>query len=421
MMGNTNVLVIGGGGREHAIAWALKRSPRLGALYVAPGNAGTAEIAQNVNLDTVAETLRFAADKDIHLVVIGPEAPLVAGWADELRAGGVAVFGPSGAAAQLEASKAFSKAFMLEHNIPTADSRTFTDYDAALAYLESVDHAVVVKADGLAAGKGVIVCDDVATARDALKSIMQDAAFGAAGDTVIIEERLIGREVSILAFCDGQNVALMPSMRDHKRVFDKNQGLNTGGMGAFGPVHDVSAEDVAYFRDAIIESAVAGMAARGTPYVGVLYAGLMLTRAGVRTLEFNCRFGDPETQAILPLLDSDLLTIMQDCAAGSLNPADVRWKSGFCATVVAASGGYPGDYQTGLPISGLDTVRDSLIFHAGVRRLESGDYVTAGGRVLAVSAVGDTLQTTLYTAYSDIARIRFDKMHYRTDIGRAEG
>ncbi|TVR19122.1 MAG: phosphoribosylamine--glycine ligase [Anaerolineaceae bacterium] len=420
-MGDTNVLVIGGGGREHAITWALQKSPRLGALYVAPGNAGTAEIAQNVNLDTVAETLQFAADKNIHLVVIGPEAPLVAGWADELRAGGVAVFGPSQAAAQLEASKAFSKAFMREHNIPTADSRTFNDYDAALAYAESVDHAVVVKADGLAAGKGVIVCDDVASARAALKTIMHDAAFGAAGDTVIIEERLIGREVSILAFCDGHNVALMPAMRDHKRIFDGDQGLNTGGMGAFGPVADVSADDLAYFRDAIIKPAVAGMAARGTPYVGVLYAGLMLTQQSVRTLEFNCRFGDPETQAILPLLDSDLLTIMLDCAAGSLNPADVRWKSGFCATVVAASGGYPGDYQTGIPINGLDAVSDSVVFHAGVRRLEPGGHVTAGGRVLAVSAVGDTLDSALATAYADIARIDFDGMHYRRDIGRTEG
>jgi phosphoribosylamine--glycine ligase len=418
-MGQLKVLVVGGGGREHAITWALSKSARVEQLYIAPGNAGTATLGENVAIkaDDVAGLVAFVQAQAIDFVVVGPEAPLVLGLVDRLAEIGVKAFGCSAAASQLEASKVFSKAFMQEHGIPTAEYATFDNPQDALDYLGTISHQVVVKTDGLAAGKGVFVCDDNAQAQQAIKTIMQDGAFGESGAQIVIEERMTGREVSVLAFSDGKNVALMPPMRDHKRIFDHDEGPNTGGMGAFGPVSDVSQADLDHFKSTVIQPAIDGMAKRGTPYVGVLYAGLMLPPNGVRTLEFNCRFGDPETQAILPLLKSDLLEVMLACVDGNLDAIDVQWHDGACATVVASAKGYPAEYEQGLIITGIDDITSGLVFHAGVQKQDQ-HFITAGGRVLAVSAIGDTLDDALNTAYAELAKIAFDGMHYRRDIGR---
>lgn len=418
-MDTLRVMIVGGGGREHALAWAAKRSPRVGQLWIAPGNAGTASLGENVALaaDDVFGITRFAAQNHIDLVIVGPEVPLALGLVDQLKAAGIKAFGPSAQAAQLEASKAFSKAFMQEVGIPTARAGIFRDFDAAAAYLDTVDYAVVVKADGLAAGKGVIVCDDHAQALEALHHMLQDEAFGGAGGTVIIEERLTGKEVSVLAFSDGQRCVLMPPTRDHKRAFEGDQGPNTGGMGAFTHPDDVSPALLAQIHETVLKPAVQGMAARGIPFVGVLYAGVLLAADGIQTLEFNARFGDPETQAILPLLESDLIEIMLACISGTLDESLVRWRDAYGATVVAAAGGYPGKYQRGTPIYGLDASDDALVFHAGTE-MHGDQIVTAGGRVLAVSAVGSTRESALECAYARLEGIRFEGMHYRRDIGR---
>jgi phosphoribosylamine--glycine ligase len=419
-----NVLVVGGGGREHALVWALDRSPRAGEIYAAPGNAGTGELATNVALDVDdgAAVVDFARREAIGLVVIGPEAPLAAGLADVCAAAGIPVFGPSRAAAQLESSKGFAKAFMAEHGIPTAHYATFTDYAKAREYLDQLElgGGVVIKASGLAAGKGVLICDDRAAAEAALVQLMVDRAFGAAGDEVIIEERLTGPEVSLLAFCDGRTVVPMVAARDHKRAFDGDQGPNTGGMGVFAPPPDVDHALVDHLTRTVLEPTVRGMAAAGTPYAGVLYAGVMLTPTGPSVLEFNCRFGDPETQVILPLLESDLLEVCLACAAGRLAETPVRFADDACAAVVLAAPGYPGAYPTGLPIRGTAAAAakaDTFVFHAGTVRRD-GELRTSGGRVLAVAAIGPDLDTAVGRAYTGVAEIHFDKMHYRRDIGR---
>ncbi len=462
------VLVIGSGGREHALAWALAQSPAVQSIVVAPGNAGTAgEQGKTINApissDDIPALLRFAREQRIDLTVVGPEAPLAAGIVDAFQQAGLRIFGPTQAAAQLEASKAFAKAFMQQQGIPTARYAAFTDYDVARAHLQSriqnpelgtqhsplttqhsalstqhspltTQHSalksqIVVKADGLAAGKGVIVCDSLEQALAALQQIMRDREFGAAGDTVIIEERLSGPELSVLAFCDGQTVAPMPPARDHKRVFDRDQGPNTGGMGAFSPVPGLDESLLAEVKRTVLQPALDGMAARGTPYAGVLYAGLMLTDNGPKVLEFNCRFGDPETQVILPLLDqtspgaASLAEIMLACAEGRLAEVAprIRWRAGACATVVMAAPGYPGPYPKGLPISGLSdaaALDDVMVFHAGTA-LRDDRVVTAGGRVLAVSGLGPDVPAALARAYAGVARIHFEGAHYRRDIGSA--
>ncbi|MCC6801738.1 MAG: phosphoribosylamine--glycine ligase [Anaerolineae bacterium] len=425
------VLVVGSGGREHALAWAIARSPSAAQVYVAPGNAGTTwgaakNRAPSTNVSISAEDIpalvAFARRENIDLAVIGPEVPLAQGIVDAFQSAGMRVFGPTRAAAQLESSKTFSKEFMRRHHIPTAAYGAFTDYVEARAFVTGFGRSVVVKADGLAAGKGVIVCATVAEADAALRSIMLEREFGAAGDRVVIEERLTGAELSALAFCDGKTAALMPLARDHKRVGDGDTGLNTGGMGAYAPVLDVPPDLVETIREQVIIPALRGMASEGTPYTGVLYAGLMLTPDGIRVLEFNCRFGDPETQVILPLLDSDLVEIMTACTEGRLREHQPRWLPGACATIVLASPGYPGTYPKGLPISGLESRHeDVIVFHAGTSR-EGDRVVTAGGRVLAVSARGESLPKALANAYAHIPNIRFEGMHYRRDIGRiAEG
>ncbi|KAA3655733.1 MAG: phosphoribosylamine--glycine ligase [Chloroflexi bacterium] len=416
------VLVIGSGGREHALVWKLAQSERVEQIFVAPGNAGTAVSATNIPItaEDIPALVQFAQENEIGLTVVGPEVPLAAGMVDAFQATGLAIFGPTQAAAQLESSKAFAKAFMFGQSIPTAASGTFTEYDDAVKYVKAQNDAsgIVIKASGLAAGKGVIICDNAEQAITALKQIMVDRAFGSAGDEVVVEERLTGPEVSLLAFCDGKTAVSMLPARDHKRAFNNDEGPNTGGMGAFAPPPDINQGLIDEIMSTVMQPTVDGMAANGTPYVGVLYAGIMLTPNGIKVLEFNCRFGDPETQVILPMLNSDLVEIMLACIEGQLQPEMVQRHDGGCATIVMAAPGYPGSYPKGLPITGLDAVPDdAFVFHAGTMQ-ENGNVVTSGGRVLAVSALGVDVETAVSRAYAGIQAIHFEGAHFRTDIGR---
>lgn len=396
-----NIIIVGSGGREHALKWKLEQDGHVVALS---------------NPDVASIVTRHPA-----LVVVGPEAPLADGIVDQLSAQGVRVFGPAQAAAQLESSKAFAKRFMRRHAIPTANFAVFTQYDEAMSFVRSApfpSEGFVVKASGLAAGKGVIVCDDAGEAGQAASRIMRDREFGDAGDEVIIEERLSGPEVSLMAFCDGNTVKPMLPAQDHKRVFDGDKGPNTGGMGAFCPSPLMTPDDIQRCADAVLLPAVRGMAAEGTPYKGVLYAGLMLTPQGPMVLEFNCRFGDPETQTVLPLLKTDLADIAYACIDGRLNDVNVEWHSGAAACIVLASGGYPGAFKRGLPIHGLNALPEGVMaFNAGVKR-DGDQLLTDGGRVLGVTARGADLRDALQRAYAGAAMVSFEGMHYRRDIGR---
>jgi phosphoribosylamine--glycine ligase/phosphoribosylaminoimidazole synthetase len=412
------VLLIGSGGREHALAWKLSQSAGTNQLFIAPGNCGMAGLGTLVPLkvDDAAGLANFARENKIDLAVIGPEAALEAGVSDALRAAGAAVFGPSQAAAQLETSKRFSKEFMQRHGIPTARFKTFRDYDVAKAYLDEVEYPIVIKASGLAAGKGVILPESIEEARAALAGIMLDLRFGSAGEEVVIEERLTGEEVSLLAFCDGETVAVMPPAQDHKRLMDGDQGPNTGGMGAYAPAPALNADQIEAIKNEILIPTAAGMAAEGNRFVGVLYAGLILTADGPKVLEFNARFGDPETQVILPLLESDLLEVLYTCARGWLKNLEVHWHKGAAVCVVLAAGGYPEKPRSGCVIDGLETpIEDGIVFHAGTT-LEDGKTVTSGGRVLGVTAWDDSLRTALKRVYSAVDGIHFDGMQYRKDI-----
>ena len=424
----TNILIIGSGGREHALAWKIAQSKHAARLYIAPGNAGTVWLAaygrssaENIPIPTedFNRLIAFAQQNQVGLTVVGPEVPLAEGIVNAFQAADLPIFGPTQAAAQLEASKAFAKEFMIEHGIPTAAYQTFTNYNLAQLYLNEINGPVVIKASGLAAGKGVIICHDTAEAHTTLQSIMLEKQFGMAGDEVIIEECLTGPELSVLAFTDGKTVVPLSPARDHKRIFDHDEGPNTGGMGAYAPVPAISPALLANIQQTVLQTAVDGMAARGTPYKGVLYAGLMLTNDGPKVLEFNCRFGDPETQVIIPLLASDLVEIMLACVEERLVDSAVQLHPGACATVVMASEGYPGRYPKGREITGIETA-ESLdgvsVFHAGTA-LEDGRLVTNGGRVLAVSATGPTLPAALQQAYKGVDLIHFEGAHYRRDIG----
>ena len=421
------VLVIGSGGREHTMAWRLSRSPRVPEVLVAPGNGGTAEgkgaaPMRNVPLspgDTDG-LIRLCKEEAVDLTFVGPEDPLCGGVVDAFAAAGLRCFGPVQAAARLEGSKAFAKAFMDRCGIPTARYGVFTDVDEALAHLEAVTYPVVIKASGLAAGKGVIVPDDRAGAADALRAIMVDRSLGAAGDEVVVEERLEGQETSVMAFCDGSRFCTMPASQDHKRVGDGDSGPNTGGMGAYSPVPAAPPEIIAQAEREVMAPALAGMREQGSPFVGILYAGLMLTDDGLKVLEFNVRFGDPETQVILPLLETDLVDVAEACIDGTLGDLEVAWRPGAAATVVAAMGGYPGSYPKGAPIAGVadaEALDGVTVFHAGTARSEAGELVTSGGRVLAVTGLGDDLAGALARAYEGLGRINFEGLHHRTDIG----
>ena len=417
-----NLLLIGSGAREHAIAWKLGQSPRLDDLLVAPGNPGTTELGTNLSLDTndfdaISHACR---ERRIDLVVIGNEAPLAAGLAVRLAVEGIAVFGPTQAAAEIESSKLFAKELMARHGIPTAPFATFDDIDAARAHIEAQPAALVVKSDGLTAGKGVIVTRTKAEALEALDTIMSRRAFGSAGERVVIERRLSGREVSAHAFTDGETVAHMPFACDHKPVFDGDQGPNTGGMGASSPPGWLDESTANIIQKEITEAAVRAMMAEGRPYRGVLYPGLMIGDDGPHVIEFNCRFGDPETQVLLPRLESDLLDVLWAVANNRLHEIELRWSEEACVAVVLASGGYPDAYETGFPIDGLAELdSDVLVFQAGTRRRDDGALVTAGGRVLTVAATGATLAEARAKAYRNVERIRFQGRQYRHDIGVA--
>ncbi len=416
-----NVLIVGGGGREHALAWKIAQSPKVTALFCAPGNPGTAQVATNVNLqaDDLDGLLQFALDQSIDLTVVGPEQPLVLGLADRFQEKRLKVFGPSAKAAQLEGSKAFSKNLMQKYGIPTAAYAAFDHADAARAYLKGKGPQVV-KADGLAAGKGVFVCAGEAEAVDAVRRIMNDKIFGESGNRIIIEERLEGQEVSLLAFTDGTTVLPMEVAQDHKPAFDGDTGPNTGGMGACSPAPVFTPELKQQVIDRVMLPAVNGMRAEGIPYQGVLYAGLMITTDGPKVLEFNARFGDPETQPIMMRMDSDIVPVLEACANGTLDTCSLEWKPGAAVCVVMASEGYPGSYDKGRPISGLDQA-NSLpgvsVFHAGTK--QDGDIiVTNGGRVLGVTALGGNVQMAIVKAYQAVGKIKWPGVHYRTDIGQ---
>jgi phosphoribosylamine--glycine ligase len=414
------ILVVGSGGREHTLAWKLAQSPQVNQIFVAPGNGGTAEIAQNVDISgtDVPSLVDFAKREHIDLTVVGPEAPLVIGLVDAFNEAGLRAFGPTGAAAQLEGSKAFSKRFMIEEGIPSGVGAIFHDYNAALAYLRGQEAPIVVKASGLAAGKGVAVCMTMEEAEEALHKTMVERVFGDAGDETLIEDCLVGEEASLLAFCDGQTVVPMIPARDYKRVGDGDAGPNTGGMGCYAPSPHLPPELIEEAHRRVLQPTIDGMRRRGTPYVGVLYAGLMLTARGMRVLEFNCRFGDPETQVLLPLLENDLVDILLACIKGRLDEIEVRWKPAHTVCVVKASGGYPGSYEKGKVITGVDAANalpDTVVFQAGTK-LEDGKLVTAGGRVLAVTSTGASVEEARAKAYQGVACIDFEGAQSRSDI-----
>ena len=420
------VLLIGSGGREHALAWKIAQSPQLTQLYTLPGNPGTAELGINLpgNSEDLPAVVKIARQKQIDLVVVGPEVYLALGLADALREGGIAVYGPSAKAAQIESDKAFSKDFMARHQIPTAEYGNFTDFDEALAYIEELvlnsDQLPVIKASGLAAGKGVILPKTLAKAEAALSEIMIEKRFGEAGAEVVIEEKLVGREVTILAFTDGKTVLAMPPSQDHKRLFDNDQGPNTGGMGVFAPTPFASPELVDWVVENVIQPAVDGLRTEGNLFVGTIYAGMILTDDGPKTLEFNCRFGDPETQVVLPLLDGDILEIFKACAEGNLDQVadSISWKDAATVCVVLASQGYPGAYPKGLPISGLDVLPEGVMaFHAGTAETDNG-VVTNGGRVLGITAIAENMAAARSLAYAVLEKVRFEGMQYRTDIAK---
>ena len=414
-----NVLIIGSGGREHAMAWKVAQSPRLSKLFIAPGNAGTMSCGENValNLDDHSAVIRFCKENQIDLVLVGPEAPLAAGLVDSLTADGVRCFGPTQAAAQIEASKVFAKDFMARHHIPTARYATFTQFNEALRYLESVDYPVVIKASGLAAGKGVILPDTIEEAISTLENILVDKTFGDAGLEVVIEERLNGQEVSLMAFTDGTSIVPMLPAQDHKRLLDGDRGPNTGGMGAYAPAPIFTAEMMNEAMEFILQPAVDGMRSEGTPFVGVLYAGLILTDSGLSTLEFNCRFGDPETQAVLPLLETDLLDIADACVDGNLKNLDIHWKSGASVCVVLASKGYPEKVEMGKVVTFEYLPENLACFHAGTK-MDDGKVFTSGGRVFGITAWAGNINDTVHQIYANIDKVSYDGVQYRKDIAR---
>lgn len=417
------VMVIGGGGREHALAWKLAQSPLVSKVFCCPGNGGTAAIAENISIDpndfnAVAD---FATNQGIGLTVVEQDGFLAKGIVDFFRERGLAIYGATKSAARLEWSKVYAKNFMKRYGIPTAQYEIFTEPAPAKAYIEKIGAPVVVKADGLAAGKGVIVAANVDTAVSAVDQIMTNRVFGDSGAAVVIEEYLEGEEVSLLAFCDGKSAVPMLPAQDHKRIGEGDTGLNTGGMGTYAPASVLTPELTQRVIGEILDPTIQAMITEGHPFIGTLYLGLMLTKNGPKVIEYNVRFGDPETQVILPLLESDLAQIYLDAIHGKLDPKSVRWKKGMVAVcVVAASQGYPGSFASGKPITGLETVQDSLVFHAGTKLIGNGILVTSGGRVLNLVNLGKDIREAVAGAYHDIQSIQFDGIYYRKDIAWRE-
>jgi phosphoribosylamine--glycine ligase len=416
------ILVVGGGGREHTLVWKVAQSPRVKKVFAVPGNAGTTALAENLNLraDNVEGLGKAAKEKGIDLVLVGPEAPLASGIVDFFGKLGIPVFGPTRAAARIESSKVFARDLMEKYGIPHAGGATFSSYSQAREYLRKQHLPVVIKADGLAAGKGVIIAGSLSEADKAISDIMEARVFGAAGNTVIIDEFLTGREVSLIAFTDGKTVLPMMPACDYKKIGDGDRGPNTGGMGGYSPPGFFSAAMTEKVTKDILLRTVQAMAEEGAPYKGVLYAGLMIVDGEPVVLEFNARFGDPETQVILPLLKTDLVDILMAVVQGDLDRAKVDWNPGACVGVVLASGGYPGSYKTGFPVHGLDSIDDALVFHAGTRRGADGTVYTDGGRVLTVVGVGESMAEAREKAYRNVPSIYFEGCYYRKDIALRE-
>ena len=415
------VLVIGSGGREHTLVWKIAQSKKVDKIYAAPGNGGTAGLAENVDIkaEDIKGLLQFAIDKKIDLTVVGPEAPLVDGIVDRFKGSGLKIFGPNKAAAQLEGSKVFAKKFMARNNIPTAEFRVFSDSLNAKDYVYQKESSVVIKASGLAAGKGVIICKAESEAEAAIDLIMEKKIFKEAGDQVVIEDCLEGEEASILAISDGEDFVVLDSSQDHKRIFDKDIGPNTGGMGAYSPAPVVTPELQKHISKKIIKPIIESMKKEGNVFKGVLYAGLMITKDGPKVLEFNVRFGDPETQAIIPRLKSDLVELMLAAIEGKLDKIKLEWDERSCVCVVMASGGYPGKYEKDKSIEGLDALKDTediIVFHAGTKQ-ENGKVLTSGGRVLGVTGLGRDIKGAVENTYKAIEKIKFEKSYCRTDIG----
>ncbi|MFA4028294.1 MAG: hypothetical protein GDYSWBUE_000174 [Candidatus Fervidibacterota bacterium] len=416
------VLVVGSGGREHALVWKIAQSQLVREVHCAPGNAGIAKVAKCVDIsaEDIASLASYAESERIDLTVVGPEAPLAEGIVDEFEKRGLKIFGPNKLAAEIESSKAFCKQLLRKYGIPTAHFEIFDNPDEALKYVRSHGAPIVVKASGLAAGKGSIVCKSIDEAVNAVERIMVQREFGSSGDLIVIEDYLEGEEASVMVFTDGETVKPMLPSQDHKPVFDDDKGPNTGGMGAYCPVPAIDEALFERIIETIIKPTVTAMAEEGRPYKGVLYAGLMLTYEGPKVLEYNCRFGDPETQAVLPLMESDLVPILNAVVEGNLNEVEVRSSQRCCVCVVMASGGYPGKYEKGKVITGVEdaeALEDVIVFHAGTA-IRDGQLVTNGGRVLGVTALGDDFPTAIKRAYEAVSRISFDGMHYRRDIGR---
>jgi len=417
------VLIVGGGGREHAIAYAVSKSPKVDKIYCAPGNAGIAEIAECVDIQVMdfEEIARFAKKIKADLVIVGPDDPLAAGIVDVLEGYGLKVFGPEGKAAILEGSKAFSKDLMKKFNIPTAAYEIFDNADKALEYLETAKYPIVLKADGLALGKGVLICNNLEEAREGVKEIMLDKKFGIAGNRMVIEEYMTGREVSVLTFCDGKTIKVMSSAQDHKRAGDGDTGLNTGGMGTFSPSPFYTAKIDEFCRKNIYKPTVEAMAAEARPFKGVIFFGLMLTEDGPKVLEFNARFGDPEAQVVLPRMKNDIIDVMLACVSGTLGKIKLEFEDNAAVCVMLASKGYPGKYERGFVINGLESFKDKdgyYVFHSGTKKTGKG-IVTNGGRVLGVTAKGSDLKDARKRAYEAVDWVEFDNKYYRHDIGKA--
>lgn len=415
------ILVVGGGGREHAIVWKLAQSPLAEKIFCAPGNIGISELADIVDIRVSAfhELITFAKTEKIDLTIIGPDDPLAEGIADAFEAEGLKVFGPVKAAAQLESSKAFSKRLMQKYGIPTADYEIFNEYEKALDYVRGCNMPTVIKADGLALGKGVLICNTVHDAEDALREMFINKKFGCSGSTIVIEEFMTGHEVSVFAFCDGKTIIPMVGAQDHKRALDGDKGLNTGGMGAFSPSRFYTPEIADICMEKIFKPTLDALISEGIRYCGVIYFGLMLTSNGPRVVEYNARFGDPETQVVLPRMKSDLLEIIAACVDERLDEINIEWHDYACACIILASGGYPETYGKGYEITGIEQARskNAIVFHAGTAE-KNGKLVTNGGRVLGVTATGTDVDAALKIAYEATQEIYFDKMHYRKDIGK---